>query len=253
MADGRNVQTARGDVAGDKDLQLPGAETVQRFGAQRLVKIAMDRRGVETVFDQALGHHIDIALAVAEHDGVIQRRLGFADQAAQRFALGPVIGGDFHQLLGDVGASGGGARDFDARRIMQELVGQALDFRRHGGRVEQRLARKRQLLADFLDVGNETHVEHAVGFVDHQYIDLAQQQAAAIEMVHQAAGRGDQNVDAAVQLFDLFIHCGAADQQRMGQLGIFAVPVEVLRHLIGQFAGRFQHQRAGHARLGAAL
>jgi hypothetical protein len=29
-------------------------------------------------------------------------------------------------------------------------------------------------LADALDVGDEAHVEHAVGFVEHQDLDLAQ-------------------------------------------------------------------------------
>ena len=71
MADGGHVQPARRDIAGDQDLEFAGAETVQRLGAQRLVEIAMDRRGVEAVLDQRLGHDIDIALAVAEDDGVV--------------------------------------------------------------------------------------------------------------------------------------------------------------------------------------
>ena len=45
---------------------------------------------------------------------------------AQRLALGPVIGRDHHQLLGDVGVGGRWARDFDARRIVQELVNNTL-------------------------------------------------------------------------------------------------------------------------------
>ena len=52
-------------------------------------------------------------------------------------------------------------------------------------------------LADALDVGDEAHVEHAVGLVDDQDLDAGQQQLAALEMVEQAAGRGDQHVDAA--------------------------------------------------------
>ncbi len=252
MADAGDVQPACRDIAGDEDFEFAGAEFVQGLGAHRLVQIAMDRRGIKAVLGQALGDDIDIALAVAEDDGVVEGGVDFADQAAQGFALGPVIGGNFHQFLGDVGGGGGGARDFDAHRIVQELVGEALDFRRHGGGIEQRLAGERQLLADFLDVGNEAHVQHAVGFVDHQDIDLAQEQAATVEMVHQPAGGGDQHVDAAIQLLDLLVHRRAADQQRMAELGIFAVFVEAFRNLVCQFAGRLQHQGAGHARLGAA-
>ena len=52
MADRRHVQAARRHVGGDQDLQFAGAEPVQGLGAQRLVEIAMDRRGVEAVLGQ---------------------------------------------------------------------------------------------------------------------------------------------------------------------------------------------------------
>ena len=81
----------------------------------------------------------------------------------------------------------------------QEGIGQAADLGRHGGREEQGLADLRQQRDDALDIGNEAHIEHAVGFVDHQDLDVVQQDAAAIEQIHQAAGRGDQHVDAAVE------------------------------------------------------
>jgi predicted transcriptional regulator len=83
---------------------------------------------------------------------------------------------------------------------VQEGFGDAADFGRHRRREEQRLPRERDHLADALDVGNEAHVEHAVGFVDDQQFDAGQQQAAALGMVEQPAGRCDQHVDAAVNL-----------------------------------------------------
>ena len=85
--------------------------------------------------------------------------------------------------------------------------------------------------------GNEAHVQHAVGFVDHQDIDLGQHQPSALEMVEQAAGGGDQDVDAAIQLLGLLVHRDAADQERMAELGIFAVSVEAFRHLVGEDPG----------------
>ncbi len=212
----------------------------------------MNRRRVETVLGERLGDDIDVALAVAEDDGVVERGLGLADQAAQRLALGPVIGGNFHNFLGDIGGRGGGTRNFDTGGIVEELVGEALDLRRHGGGVEQGLAGERQELADALHVRNEAHVQHPVGFVDHQDIDLGQHQPPALEMVEQAARRGNQHIDAAIQLLGLIVHRDAANEKRVAELGIFAVAVETFRHLVCQFAGRFQHQGAGHARLGAA-
>src|SRR5690348_18068056 len=46
---------------------------------------------------------------------------------------------------------------------------------------------------------NKAHVEHAVGLVDHQDADVRHQDLAALIEVEQAAGRGDQHVDAAVE------------------------------------------------------
>ncbi len=113
-----------------------------------------------------------------------------------------------------VPGGGGGARDLDAHRVLEEGVDQARDLRRHGGREEQRLPARRQQLADALDVGDEAHVEHAVGFVDDQDLDAGQQDLAAPEVVEQAARRGDQHVDAAVELLELVVERDAADQQR---------------------------------------
>ena len=55
----------------------------------------------------------------------------------------------------------------------------ALDFRRYRRGEEQRLAVSQQLRQMRLDVGDEAHVEHAVGFVDHQKIEAGEQDLAA--------------------------------------------------------------------------
>ena len=173
--------------------------------------------------------------------------------AAQRVALVVRLAAGLDQLLRDGRGGGGGLRDFDAHRIVQELLGDALDFRRHGGGEEQRLARERHQLADALDVGDEAHVEHAVGFVDDEQLDAGHQQAAALGMVEQAARRCDQHVDAAHQLAVLVVERNAADDEGDVELVVLAVLVEAFLDLRGEFARRLEDQRARHARAGAAL
>ena len=68
---------------------------------------------------------------------------------------------------------------------------------RHCGGEEQRLACKWRQFENALDVGDEAHVEHAVGFVDDHDLHAGQEQLAAFEMIEQTPGRGDQHVDAA--------------------------------------------------------
>ncbi len=79
--------------------------------------------------------------------------------------------------------------DLDGDRVVQDAVRQPADVLRHGGREEQRLALRRHLLEDAADVGQEAHVAHAVGLVQHQHLDLRQVDAALAE-TGRAGGRG---------------------------------------------------------------
>ena len=140
-----------------------------------------------------------------------------------------------------VDGGGRGLGDLDPHRIVQEGIGDAPDFRRHGRGEEQRLPRERHQLADALDVGNEAHVQHAVGFVDDQQLDAGEQQAAALGVVEQAAGRGDQHVDAARQLGVLVAERNAADQERD------------VEFLAGAVASKFSLTCAASSRVGSRI
>ena len=173
------------------------------------------------------------------------------DQGAQRVAL--VGFGHDDQALDDVGPGRGRRRYAHFLGVAEEAVGEAPDLRRHGGREEQRLAHRRQQADDALDIGNEAHVEHAIGFVDHQDLHVVHQDAAALDVVEQAARGGDQHVGAPLERTLLVGEAHAADQQRHVELVVLAVDLEVLGHLGGQFTRRLQDERPRHARLGAAL
>src|SRR6185369_4599288 len=73
-----------------------------------------------------------------------------------------------------LGRGGDGSRragDLDAHWIVQELLGNTPDLRRHGSGEEQGLAGEWNEPADALDVGDEAHVEHAVGLVEDEKFD----------------------------------------------------------------------------------
>ena len=96
----------------------------------------------------------------------------------------------------------------------------------------------------FADIADEAHVEHAVGFVQHQDFDLREIDGALLHVVEQAARRGDQNVDALLQQLDLRIDADAAEDHGRSQLQIFAVGAHAFLDLGRQFAGRGQDQGA---------
>ena len=98
VADVGNVEAAGGDVGGDQQLGFAVAERVERGGARRLIQVAVQRDGVEAVTDQRAVKLRDLALAVAEDDGVLEV-VGGADQAAQRVALVVRLAAGLDQLL----------------------------------------------------------------------------------------------------------------------------------------------------------
>ena len=56
--------------------------------------------------------------------------------------------------------------------------GQAADVAVEGGGVHHRLALGRHGVDDRADVVDEAHVEHAVGLVEHQHLDVVEQRLA---------------------------------------------------------------------------
>src|SRR3546814_15459426 len=60
-----------------------------------------------------------------------------------------------------------------------------------------------QLGADFLDIGDEPHVEHPIGLVDHEQIARGQEDVAAPEQVHQPPRRRDQHDNALFKRLDM--------------------------------------------------
>ena len=149
------------------------------------------------------------------------------DEVAQGLALVEILAPCRDEALRDGRRGGRGARDFDLYGRMQEGVCETLDLGRHGGGEKQRLAGERHHLHDALDIGDEAHVEHPVGFVDDEKLDAAQQQLAALDMVEQPARCRDEHVDAARDLGILVAEGDAADQQGDVELVIDAVLVEV--------------------------
>ena len=243
VAQAADVDAAGGHVAADQQAQLIRFELGQRCEAFRLAHVTMQRADAEAVPLERLVENVHVALPVAEDQRVLN--IVRLDEAAQRLALVEII----HDRKPGDDRRGNARRTADRYflRLTQESVGQTADFGRHRRTEEQRLTTLRQEADDLLDIGDEAHVEHAVGLVDHQQAGVVQHQTAALEQVHQPTRRRDQHVDAAHQRFLLIVHALAADQQRVGQLQILAILNEVFGDLQREFASRLEDQAARHA------
>ena len=200
---------------------MRGLEIVERLEARRLALVAVDRRRLEAVLFElpreprraVLGAH------EAEHLPQVARR----DDVREQRAL--LIGRDLVDALRDGLGGGVAPRDFDQLRRVEQLVGELLDLVREGRREEQvlPLRGRRQQRHDALDVGNEAHVEHAIGFVEHEDLDLAQIHRFLLDVIEQPAGRRDQDLDAAADDRQLLLDVDAAEHDRRAQAGVLAV------------------------------
>ena len=95
---------------------------------------------------------------------------------------------------------------------------------------------------DFTDNGQEPHVQHSVHFIQNQGLDFTEAHGAAVEVVHQTAGGGHDDVRSFFQVFRLLSVSHSAVQQRYFQSGEFTVFGKGFRYLVGQFTSGFQHQ-----------
>ena len=94
----------------------------------------------------------------------------------------------------------------------------------------------------FFHVMDEAHVQHAVGFVKHQHLHLAQIEHALLQQIQQATGCCHQDVHAFFYPADLGVHAHAAKNDGGGKLQVFAVGLHGFFHLRRQLAGGCQDQ-----------
>ncbi len=128
--------------------------------------------------------------------------------------------------------------------IVQVLLGDLADLRRHGGGEQGHLLVRRGAGEDRLDVLGEPHLQHLVGLVEHEETQLAEVEGALLEVVHDPAGGTDDHLDAAAQGAQLdAVGLAAVDRQyvQAGQVG--AVAGEGLADLDRELTGRAQHER----------
>ncbi|KAG0948915.1 hypothetical protein G6F31_013996 [Rhizopus arrhizus] len=191
---------------------------------------------------QLAGQFFGAGLGTGEDDHRVER-LDFQD-AGQRVQL--VHAAHPPVALADVGRGGGLGRDGHFHRVLQVGLRDAADLRRHGGREQRNLALFRQLLQHGLDVIDEAHAQHFVGFVQHQGLQLGQVQGAAVQVIDHAAGCTDHDVHAAAQRRQLLaVRLAAVHRQHAEARDLRRIRLERLGHLDGQLAGRRQDQGLG--------
>ena len=245
MADARDIEAARGDVGRDQRADASAAHVRKRAGALELIHIAVQRRGGVAFAAQTRRERLRIALGGDKDDALGHRHVG--QQVVEDPVLVCVIVGEMHSLL-DRGRRRLVGIDFDTYRVAEQLAGEARDRRVERRREQHRLALLRRARRNQFHVVDEPHVQHPVGFVEYEHLQLRQIDAAALEMVDEPTWGGDENVDSARELAVLDrIRRAAVDANGL-QTQVAPVLHSLSGYLLGKLARWRQYQHTRTAR-----
>ncbi len=114
------------------------------------------------------------------------------------------------------------------------------------GRKTQRLPLLRKHRKNAADRRKKAHIQHAVGFVEHQYFNVAQVGELAGHQILQASGRGNHQTRAGAKTLNLRFLGDAADDQSGFRHGLGAQLLVLLVNLHREFA-RWQENQSGSA------
>lgn len=89
-----------------------------------------------------------------------------------------------------------GFANLNHQRRFLDTSGEGAYFRGHGGGEEHSLAIFWQGGDDFLDVPDETHIEHSVGLIENKHLDAPEVYSTLPHMVEEASRSSDNDVNA---------------------------------------------------------
>ena len=93
-------------------------------------------------------------------------------------------------------------------------------------------------------LGQESHVEHAIGLVEHQHFESLEIGRVGPHVIQQTAGRRDDDIGSASQAALLRTGLDAAIDGDAGQIRVIREPLEFVFDLDRQLAGRCKDQHA---------
>lgn len=239
-----DVDTPCGNISCHKDAGRAAFKITQCILPGTLGFIAMDRFSLDALFGQELAQFIRTVFGPGKDQGrfdaiIIQHVF---EQEGLVFLLG-----EKHGLVDGLG----GRRyrgNFHFYRIVQEGVGQGVNFRWHGGREKQGLLFLGKFGDDAFDIMYKSHVQHPVGFIKDKVADVFQADQSLVHQVQESARGSDQDIYAFAELIDLVDLGDAAEYDSVAEVQVAAIRFKALFDLDREFARRGEYKGMNGAR-----
>mmetsp|Transcript_57834 Transcript_57834/g.136049 ORF Transcript_57834/g.136049 Transcript_57834/m.136049 type:complete len:268 (-) Transcript_57834:285-1088(-) len=195
-----HVEPARPDVGGDEHARGARPELLHDRLAVVLGHVAVHGGDREVRLAHLVREPVDLPLRVAEDHSLRDRER--VVEVAQRVEL-PLLALHRHEKLLDPLQRELVALHQDADRVRHELLGhlEHLPWQRRGN--QEHLDLRRQVAVHVVDLLLETLVEHLVGLVEDERLDVARPQIPPPDHVEHAARGSRNDVHAVVELPDV--------------------------------------------------
>jgi hypothetical protein len=128
----------------------------------------------------------------------------------------------------------------ESLRISSEKVAEKSSVCRTGGHERD----------DPLDIRDEAHVEHAVGFIEDEDLHLAEVERLLPDEVEEASRRRDEDLDTPLELLDLRVDVDPAVDHERAQRHVLAVGLHAVVDLDRELARRREDQAAHRVQRG---
>ena len=235
-----DIDAACGNVSGNQGTDVPALEARQCLRACALALVAVQRHGLHAILGEEFRDVVCTKLGARKHQHLAPVVL--LDDMQQHLLLL----GTTHRVddLGNALHRGVARGHLDALRVLEQGGCQVTDLVAEGSREQQTLLFLGHQGENFLYVMDETHVEHAVSFVQDQYFHRGKIQKTLLLQIQQTAGRGHQEINTALDAVDLGVHADTAKDHGGTEIQVFTVLADRFLDLRGQFACGGQHQSA---------
>ncbi len=244
VRDAVDVESARGDVGGDEDVEGAALELADGPLALRLHDVAVDGGRRVAPGPQLLGEVLGGLLGADEDD----HRLEVLDLEDAGEGVELALVRDLYVPLRDVRRGGRRRLHRDLDRVVHVLLAHLADRARHGGREQRDLLVLRSVGENALDVLLEAHLEHLVGLVEHQVLEVREVQCALLQVVDDPAGGADDDLRTAPQTGQLHaVSLAAVDRQDVQARDFGGVLAERLGHLQRELTRGGEDQRLRNA------
>ena len=245
-----HVNAACSYVGSHQNLHLTVAQRRQSAVTQALAQSTVQSNGGETILLQVGGQAIAFNLRAGENHCLVDRCV--AQPVIQQLALVLSVVGPEQHLL-DVGVSFLRRVDLDLLHgravIVHHAHGELLNARRESSAEHHGLTTLAGHLVDLGEIVREAQIQHTVGFVNHQELDLVELDLHGALQVEQTARSCHYQI-SILQLGDLELVRHTAHHVRNAQTLAMTHQVDgVVCNLLSQFAGWAQNQGAWNSSL----